>query len=324
MLVELVQHTLSDAATMTPEVMQDRIDQAYESWAGAAESNIDSLFGIGRATGASRTSGYRTCLKPVLGLGCRPQTGDPMSFLLRKVIALAGILRCQYFSCWKLALRAHVRALCIVPDPASRHLWIPVRRSIHRWSWLSAEAFEVEVSVMTGWARWLEDSAAKRRAAHWTNWARAALSDSPGRSVYALIKGPQPIPRLVVPDGPDGSIRAGTFAEVVEARALPWSTLWKIGDSYSDPFPPDHPIIRDEGLVFPPVVGIKQLVRSYRWTTSVGVDHWPPRMIGLVDDWLLQVLCHLIQLLVLTARTPRHFHQLLVHLIPKSDGATAR
>ena len=89
-LVELVQHTLSDAATMTPEVMQDRIDQAYGDWTGAAEANIDSLFGIGRAPGASRTSGYRTRLKPVLGLGCRNQTGDSLSFLLRKVIAPAS------------------------------------------------------------------------------------------------------------------------------------------------------------------------------------------------------------------------------------------
>jgi hypothetical protein len=319
-LVELVQQTLDEAPSLPPEAMQDRIDQAYGSWTGAAEANIDSLFGIGRAPGASRTSGYRTCLKPVLGLGCRNQTGDPLSFSLRKVIALAAIFRCQYDHCWKLALRAQIRALCIVPDSAHRCLWIPVRRSIHLWLRLSAEAFEIEISILTGWAAWLEDAAAKRRAAHWKNWSKEALTDSSGRSVYALIKGPQPIPRLIVPDGPDGAIRAGTFAEVVEARAVPWSRLWKIDDGYKDPFPIDHPIILDAGLIFPPVVGIKQLARTYRWNTSVGVDHWPPRMIGLIDDWLLQVLCHLIRLLVITARTPRHFHQLLVHLIPKTDG----
>ena len=170
------------------------------------------------------------------------------------------------------------------------------------------------------WARRLEDAAAKRRLRFWKNWQHQALCSEGGRSVVNILKGHQPIPILVVPEDSGGPLRAATFDEVVEARAVPWCSLWKIDEPYVETFPLDGPMADLTDLVFPSSFHLQGVLKSYRWSTSVGVDHWPPRLLGFLDDWHLDVLRGIIRSMVCMARSPRHFLHLLAHLIPKSDG----
>ena len=109
--------------------------------------------------------------------------------------------------------------------------------------------------------------------------------------MYNIVKGCQPVPQIVLPDGPDGGLRAAPFNEVVEARAKPWCKLWEFDDMYVDPFPIDHPMLDTQDLAFPFTFQLRKLLRSYRWSTSIGVDNWSPRLLDHLDDWLLDVLC---------------------------------
>ena len=90
-------------------------------------------------------------------------------------------------------------------------------------------------------------------------------------------------------------------------------------DEYHDPFPPDIPLA-ELGLNFPTGYLLGKVIATYKWSTSIGGDHWPPRLLAFLDESLLDLLALIIRLMVLWARTPRHFHYLLIHLIPKASG----
>ena len=223
---------VEEGSRLCGTAQQAGLDDLYQSWAGEAESHLDSLYGISRTQQSSRIHGFVTKLKPVLGLGCNHQTGDSLSFGLRRVLALLYLFRNHYCSNWVLASKARIRALRIVPAQENRPAWALVRQAVRDWPWLSEPQLLRDMAHLDSWARRLEDAAAKRRLLFWKNWQHQALCSDGGRSVYNILKGHQPIPLLVVPADSGGSLRAATFDEVVEARADPWCTLWKTEAPY--------------------------------------------------------------------------------------------
>ena len=70
----------------------------------------------------------------------------------------------------------------------------------------------------------------------------------------------------------------------------------------------------------PSVEQFRVLVRSYRWNTAVGADHWQPRVLGLLPDYLIQSLLDLAKFMLLSGRMPHQIALLIVVLIPKSEG----
>ena len=62
------------------------------------------------------------------------------------------------------------------------------------------------------------------------------------------------------------------------------------------------------------------LIRSYRWSTAIGADHWAPRSLGMLTDHLIQVLMELCAAMILNGAVPSQFSLLLVVLIPKTEG----
>ena len=78
-----------------------------------------------------------TKMKPVLGLGCRHQSGDSLSFGLRRVLALLYLYRNQYCKNQVLAAKARTRALRIVPSQEDEAIWAMVRQAVRDWPWMS-------------------------------------------------------------------------------------------------------------------------------------------------------------------------------------------
>ena len=59
------------------------------------------------------------------------------------------------------------------------------------------------------------------------------------------------------------------------------------------------------------------LVRSYRWNTAVGADHWQPRTLATLPEHLILTLLNLAKFMLLSGRMPMQIALLIVVLIPK-------
>jgi hypothetical protein len=66
----------------------------------------------------------------------------------------------------------------------------------------------------------------------------------------------------------------------------------------------------------PTVEQFRHVVCTYSWTTAVGADHWQPRYLGLLQDFLIERLIKLMEVMVLMAVAPSQFALLVVVLIP--------
>ena len=76
-------------------------------------------------------------------------------------------------------------------------------------------------------------------------------------------------------------------------NASPWVQLWNPSDiherfDYWQQLPPEDRALPGP---LPTATQFKDLIKTYRWNTAVGADHWQPRTLGLLPDrlivWLL-------------------------------------
>ena len=106
----------------------------------------------------------------------------------------------------------------------------------------------------------------------------------------------------------------------IAERSKPWAELWTPN---LVPFCPRKQVARADlklQVPMPTVEQILDLVRAYSWTTAVGADHRQPRCLGLLQDFLIERLTNLMEVMVLTAVVPSQFALLVVVLIPMERG----
>ena len=134
-----------------------------------------------------------------------------------------------------------------------------------------------------------EDAAVRARKWAWEEWVRKAFDDNGASRVYRFIEGPAPAaPLLHFGVGED--LPAATPQELVELKAKPWKELW-LPDG-AEFFPFAQLPVEERALPgpLPDPEEFRGLIRSYRWSTAIGADHWAPRSLGMLTDHLVQVL----------------------------------
>ena len=149
-----------------------------------------------------------------------------------------------------------------------------------------------------------------------------AYAEQGGARVFRFIRGPA-APTTVAPAAaglatPPRAEAMG-LQSFIEGRCDFWEDLWCPKDVISShaALPAE---LRALPMPLPTADELRGLLRSYRWRTAVGADHWQPRSLELLPDSALLSLMELCRFMLLSGCIPRQFALLLVVLIPKPEG----
>ena len=312
--------SLEEVADAECQPPQETMDRLYGSWAAAAETHLDSLIGLDRNGKGSRADVHEAVWRPAVKQGALHQTGDSLSFCLRRVDAYAAVIATHARSAPHLAKKAWINALVVTPPVYARYAWKDVRDTIRSWRTACSEQLAQDRSWLQGWALKLEDQAARRRSQFWARWKKEVASSGNGSAVFRIIRGSQATPTLTSPGRKTSETIAAPLNEVIEKRADQWHELWQIDQEYCSPFPEHLPLSAFGDIARPTGYLLRKTITTYSWTTSVGTDWWVPRSLAFLSDALLDIMALLIWAMVRHACSPAHLYFLLIHLIPKPCG----
>ncbi len=196
-----------------------------------------------------------------------------------------------------------------------------------------------------------EDRAMRNRQKLFSQWTDLAFSEQGSSRIFRFVRGPQAAARFLraypclaeqkqlvaealEQPGSRSPVRdlseigsanlvvlpqqfsdAVHLSEAVEAQALPWKLLWKVGAVPFDVCA--MPIDTALPVAMPTPAELRATIATYSWHTAVGVDHWSPRHLELLSDHLLSSLAELYELHIRAAVLPRRWDLLSIYLIPK-------
>ena len=190
---------------------------------------------------------------------------------------------------------------------------------VRRWPFMMHDDIRGQVDAWAAEVVKLEDLMIRKRKHAWDEWVKRAFDENSASRVYRFIKGPVQAAALVE-YGPELSFAATSPQELIELKASPWKELWLPDGAAFQAF--DHVPFEERALPgpLPSPEEFRGLIRSYRWSTAIGSDHWAPRTMGLLTDQLVKDLLDLCGVMVLHGIVPSQFSLLLVVLIPKMEG----
>ena len=116
-----------------PEQRQGRLDGVYSLWAGRVEAHMDQMWSVERVETSSRRHPMETVCKGAAPQGAMHQTGDPLGFVIRRLIGLLDLFVAHRGRAPQQARAARVGALKLVPPVGARPAWITVRQAIREW-----------------------------------------------------------------------------------------------------------------------------------------------------------------------------------------------
>eukprot|EP00971_Amphidinium_carterae_P331663 6465383-Amphidinium_carterae.1 len=161
-----------------------------------------------------------------------------------------------------------------------------------------------------------------RRSAlkHWRE--RIMPNGRPSKALYNWLKaGPPPNPLAVTESS--GRVRAGP-SEFFPCLRDYWQGIYQRDpaeatqlDSYMSGLRPTLPLVTEFPNDSPDLLGLMQAVHLLRTTTASGLDGWPPSLVPSISLPVARVLLHVFYACEYTARWPRQFAKVRVHLLPK-------
>ena len=271
-----------------------------------------------------RGGDLRFVWKPVLPLGRSGAAPDALVVGLRRLLHLAArFVSARAGGRPDEAHKAWLEAVKVTPRPSPVG-WSQHRGLVRKWP----RCHDAQIYENT--AAWNEivikadARAAAARKRSWDEWVDKAYAEQGGARVFRFIRGPA-APTAVTPATPASGVPAPMCSAgmglqtYVEGRCDFWEALWCPQDLINS-----HAALpaqlRALPVPLPTADELRGLLRSYRWRTAVGADHWQPRSLELLPDSALSSLMELCRFMLLTGCIPKQFALLLVVLIPKPEG----
>ena len=299
------------------EEWQAAVNARYAAWAAAADGQVGGLYG--QPAHPLRGQELKFVRKPVMPLGGHGPRVDPETAGLRRLTHLGQrFLSEARAGDAEQARRPWVAAMKLAPRPCAT-AWTTRRAAVRCWPGMWHSDIREQIDGWHGEVLRREDAAVRTRKWDWEEWIRRAFEEDGAARVYRFVKGPAAAsPLLQFQVGED--LPAATLQELVELKAKPWKELW-LPDGAE--FLPLLQLPLEERALpgpLPDPEEFRGLIRSYRWSTAIGCDHWAPRSLAMLSDQLIKDLVELCAAMILHGVMPTQLSLLLVVLIPKTEG----
>ena len=160
----------------------------------------------------------------------------------------------------------------------------------------------MHIGLWQGLIRKADDQATAARKRRWDDWVSKAFSEQGGSKVYRFMRGTETPAAVFV----TGAVAGGpaTPQQHIDVAARPWIDLWQPQEELFDASGLLEGVGRPLPGPLPSVDEFCGLLRTYRWSTAVGGDHWQPRALELLPDVALATLIRTMRIIQTLAAAP--------------------